>query len=123
MTTTLEILDRHLATFGGQDLEGVMSDYAPDAVMFFAGGQARGTAQLREAFTGMFAEWGKPGVRFELLSKIVDGANAVIHWNAQTADNLYQGACDAFYVRDGKIVSHFFSAHITQASARGATAS
>lgn len=91
----------------------MLAAYASDAILFHAGGAVKGTSELRDAFIGMFAEWGKPAVTFELVNKIVEGDSAVIHWNARTADNTYQGGSDAFRLKNGKIVSHFFSAHIT----------
>jgi len=118
MDVTTVVLERHKKTFGSQDMEGVMADYAPDAVMFSAGGPVKGTAALRSTFQTLFAEWGKPGVKFELVQQTVDGQNAVIYWNAETADNVYEAGMDAFVVRDGKIVSHFFSAKITPKAAK-----
>src|SRR5215831_14545326 len=38
---TKNVLDHHLACFGAGDLEGVLSDYAPDAVMFTPDGTRR----------------------------------------------------------------------------------
>jgi len=113
MTATNDVLDRHMATFGKQDMAGLMTDYAPDAVMFTPNGPVRGTEALRKGFEQLFAEWGKPGVTFTLKQRIVDGKNAYIFWDAETADNVYEGAMDAFVVEEGKISAHFFSGKIT----------
>jgi ketosteroid isomerase-like protein len=113
MSDTHGVLERHMQTFGAQDMEGVMADYAPDAVMYTAMGEVRGSAALRSVFEALFAEWSKPGVTFDLKRQIVDGENAAIYWDAETADNVYQGGVDAFVLRNGRIVSHFFSAKIT----------
>jgi ketosteroid isomerase-like protein len=113
MTITNEVLDRHMETFGKHDLAGVLADYAPDAVMFTPNGPVRGHDALRPAFEQFFAEWGKPGVSFTLKQRTVEGSHACIYWDAETADNLYEGAIDAFVVAGGKIVAHFFSGKIT----------
>jgi len=113
VTVTNEVLDRHMKTFGSQDVPGVLADYASDAVMFTPNGPVRGTDALRSTFEQLFAEWGKPGVTFTLKQRIVDGKNAYIFWDAETPDNLYEGAMDAFVVENGKIVAHFFSGKIT----------
>ena len=46
-----------MATFGKQDMAGVMADYAPDAVMFTPNGAVRGTEgptqRLRTAVRGV----------------------------------------------------------------------
>jgi ketosteroid isomerase-like protein len=117
MTVTNEVLDRHMKTFGSQDMAGVLADYAADAVMFTPNGPVRGTEELRKGFEQLFAEWAKPGVKFTLKQRIVDGKNAYIFWDAETADNLYEGAMDAFVVENGKIVAHFFSGKITPKAA------
>jgi len=102
-----------MATFGNRDMAGILADYAPDAVMFTPGGPIRGTEALRKGFEQLFAEWGKPGVKFTLNQRTVEGNNAYIFWDAETADNLYEGAMDAFVVEHGKITAHFFSGKIT----------
>jgi len=113
MSITDQVLDRHMATFGKQDLAGVLADYAPDAVMFTPNGPVRGLDALRRAFEQFFVEWGKPGVSFTLKQRMVEGAYACIYWDAETADNRYEGASDAFVVQDGKIAAHVFSGKIT----------
>ena len=112
-SSTAEVLARHQKTFGASDLEGVLADYAPDAVMFTPGGPVKGTDELRKTFQTLFAEWGKPGTTFEMKKETVDGKNAYMFWNAETGDNIYEAGQDAFVVENGKIVAHFFSAKIT----------
>ena len=111
--STADVLAHHQKTFGASDLDGVLEDYAPDAVMFTPGGPVKGTDALRKTFQTLFAEWGKPGVKFEMKQQTVEGAYAYMFWNAETADNLYEAGQDAFVVENGKIVAHFFSAKIT----------
>lgn len=111
--TTAEVLERHMKTFGAADLEGVMADYAPTAVMLTPGGPVTGTEALRKNFQAVLAEWSKPGTKFTLKQKTVEGEHAFIAWDAETADNVYEGAMDGFVVRDGKIVAHFFAGKIT----------
>jgi ketosteroid isomerase-like protein len=117
MSTTNEILDRHVATFGKQDMAGVLADYAADAVMFTPNGPVRGHGALRKVFERFFTEWSKPGVKFALKQRTVDGNHACIFWDAETAENLYEGAVDAFVICDGKIVAHILSGKITAKAA------
>jgi ketosteroid isomerase-like protein len=111
--STQEVLDHHSQTFGAHDIEGVLADYAPDAVMFTPAGPVKGTDALRNTFKGLFEEWSKPGFTFEMKQQTVDGDYAYLYWNAETADNTYEGAMDGFVVKDGKIVAHFFGGKIT----------
>jgi ketosteroid isomerase-like protein len=113
VATTTEVLKRHQRTFGASDLEGVLADYAADAVMFTPNGPIKGTEALRKTFQALFAEWGKPETKFELKQETVDGEHAYMAWSAETSDNVYEAGVDAFTVRGGKIVAHFFSARIT----------
>lgn len=116
-SATSAVLQRHMDTMGKHDLEGILADYADDAVMFSPAGMVKGKAALRPTFEQIVAEWAKPGVKFEMKQQLVDGANAYIHWNAETADTIYEGGQDAFVVQNGKIVAHFFSAKMTPKAA------
>jgi hypothetical protein len=85
MVSTKDVLDNHLKSFSKGDLEGILSDYAPEAVMFTPDGPLRG-----------------PG-----------GEYGYILWTAETADNVYEIATDTFVVRDGKITAQSFTGKIT----------
>jgi len=113
VSSTAEVLARHQKTFGASDVEGVLADYAPDAIMFTPTGPIKGTDALRKTFQTLLAEWGKPGTKFEMKQQTVEGPWAYTFWSAETADNVYEAGTDAFVVTNGKIVSHFFSAKIT----------
>lgn len=110
---TNDVLQRHKKTLSAGDLEGVLADYADDAVLFTPGGPVRGKAALRETFPAIVAEWSAPGVKFEMKQETVDGAYAYTHWNAETGQTVYEGGQDAFVVQNGKITAHFFSAKMT----------
>jgi hypothetical protein len=43
MSSTEQSLDRHLDCFGRADLDGIVADYSPAAVMFTPRGTAKGT--------------------------------------------------------------------------------
>ena len=103
MRSMTAVLDNHLKCFGERDLEGVLSDYAPDAVLFTAEGPLRGREAIRSLFTAMLAEFGKPGATFRMTQRFVEGDYAYILWTAETADNVYELGTDTFFVRDGKI--------------------
>ena len=113
MTSTKDVLDHHLKCFGEGDLTGILSDYAPGAVLFTPDGPLRGTDAIRPLFQAMFAEFGKPGAKFSMKQQAVEGDYAYILWTAETADNLYEVGTDTFVVRDGKIVAQSFAGKIT----------
>jgi ketosteroid isomerase-like protein len=113
MASTKDVVDHHLKCFGEGDLKGILSDYAPDAVLFTPDGPLRGTDAIRPLFQAMIAEFGKPGAVFSMKQQSVEGDYAYILWTAETADNVYEVGTDTFVVRHGKIVVQSFAGKIT----------
>ena len=113
MASTKDVLDHHLKCFGEGDLKGILSDYAPDAVLFTPDGPLRGGDAIRPLFQAMFAEFAKPGAAFRMQQQCVEGDYAYILWTAETADNVYEVGTDTFIVRDGKILAQSFTGKIT----------
>jgi|SRR5215470_14472184 len=112
MTSTKDVLDHHLSAFSTGDLTGILSDYAPEAVMFTRDGPLKGAEAMRPLFQALIDEFGKPGARFTLKRQSVEGDYAYIVWTAETADNVYEVATDTFVVRDGKIAAQSFTGKI-----------
>ena len=116
--STKEVLERHLKYFGDGDLAGLLSDYVPETVVFTpvgfggAGGAAKGAAALRSTFFIVLAEFAKPGTRFEMRQKVIEGDYAYVVWEAETAQNVYELGSDTFIVKDGKIVLQSIAAKI-----------
>jgi ketosteroid isomerase-like protein len=112
MTSTADVLDRHLSSFAARDVEALLSDYAPDAVVFVPTGTLRGAAQIKPLFQTLVAEFSKPGASFTMQQRSVEGDHAYIIWSAETAENSYEFATDTFVMRDGKIAVQSFAAKI-----------
>ena len=113
MASTKDVVDRHLESFGRLDLEGILSDYAPGAVLFTAKGPLRGTDAMRPFFQAMVEEFARPGSAFRLQQLFAEGDYAYMLWTGETADNVYELGTDTFVVRDGKIVVQSFAGKIT----------
>jgi ketosteroid isomerase-like protein len=113
MASTKDVLDHHLKCFDEGDVEGILSDYAPSAVMFTADGSLRGVDAIKPLFQAMVAEFGKPGATFTMKQQFVEGDYGYILWSAETADNVYELGTDTFVVQDGKIVAQSFTGKIT----------
>ena len=116
MASTKEVLDHHLKCFGEGDLKGILSDYAPGAILFTPDGPLRGADAMRPLFQALIAEFGKPGAVFRMKQQSLNGEYAYILWTAETADNVYEMATDTLVVRDGKIVAQSFTGKITPKS-------
>jgi ketosteroid isomerase-like protein len=112
MRSTHAVIDNHLKCFGDRDLEGILGDYAPEAVLFTPDGPLRGKDAIRPLFQALLAEFGRPGAAFTLKHLSVEGEGAYLLWTAETADNRYELATDTFVVRDGRIALQSFAARI-----------
>jgi ketosteroid isomerase-like protein len=111
-STTQQVVNHHLGAFFERDVDGILSDYAPDAVLFTANGLLRGVREIRPLFEAMVAEFEKPGAAFHLEAQSYDGDCAFILWKAETADNVYELGTDTFVVRNGKIAVQSFAGKI-----------
>lgn len=112
MLSTSEVLDRHLKSFAEYDLDGVLADYSPDAVLFTPTGPLKGPDAIKLLFQLLVSEFVKPGSSFTMQQRYIEGDHAYILWTAETADNWYEFATDTFVVRNGKIVAQSFAAKI-----------
>ena len=114
MFSTKDVLDRHLEFFGQGDLKGILSDFAPGAVLFTPDGPLRGADAIRPFFESLIAEFGKADSAFTMKHQSVEGDHAYILWTAETADKVYELGTDMFVIRDGKIVAQSFAGKITR---------
>ena len=112
MASTKDVLDHYVQCFGKGDLKGILSDYAPGAVLFTQNGPLRGTEAIKPLFEALVAEFGKPGATFRMKQQFVEGEYAYIVWTAETADNVYEVGTDTFVMRDGKILAQSFTSKV-----------
>jgi ketosteroid isomerase-like protein len=112
MKTTTDVLDHHRKCFAARDIDGLMADYAPDAVFFGSSGTLRGPEAIKPVFEQFFAEFAKPGVSFASKQLLIEGDYALTVWTAETADNLYEHASDTFVIQNGSIRLQAFTAKI-----------
>jgi ketosteroid isomerase-like protein len=108
-TSTQAVVNHHLQAFRAGDMNGVVADYAPHAVLIVPNGVLRGVDGIRPLFQAMIDEFAKPGATFDLQEQVVEGDVAFIRWVAETADNTYEIGTDTFIVRDGKILTQTFA--------------
>ena len=73
MPTTNDVLDQHLKSFYKNDLEGVLADYSPDAVLFIPGRPLKGPNAIKPFFQAFFSEFAKPGASLSMRERWVEG--------------------------------------------------
>jgi ketosteroid isomerase-like protein len=110
---TRSVLAHHLDCFAKGDLTGTMTDYTDESRFFTPDGLLRGREAIRRFFAGLFEEFAKPGMSFEMLKQEVCDDTAYIVWKAETADNHFEVGTDTFIVQDGKIVTQTFAGKIS----------
>ena len=107
-----KVLDRHLDCISRGDVEGIMSDYANDSVLFLPNGVLVGKDKIKAFFDGLIEEFSKPGMSFDLKVKEAEGKAAYIVWSATTQDNVYEYATDTFFIENEKITIQSFAAKV-----------
>jgi ketosteroid isomerase-like protein len=118
--STREVLERHLKCLADGDLPGFLADFSPEIVVFRplgfagAGGVAKGLTAIGPVFAALFAEFAKPGTRFEVRQQEIEGDYAYIVWDAETGDNFYEPGSDTYIIRNGKIVFQSFAGKIVR---------
>lgn len=110
---TRDVLTHHLDSFGKGDLAGTMTDYTDESTFFTPDGILRGSEAIRLFFAGLFEEFAKPGMSFEMLRQEVCGDTAYIVWTAETVDNRFEVGTDTFIVQNGKILTQTFAGKIS----------
>jgi SnoaL-like domain len=113
MTSTKEVIERHLRSFHDGDIERILEDYSPDAILFTPERLLKGRHDIRTLFQTLLADFAKPGGSDTLRTAMFEGDYAYIVWSAETADHVYELATDTFVVRDGKIVVQSFAAKLS----------
>ncbi len=99
--TPEEVFQHHAQALGAEDLEGIVSDYADDAVFISPDGVRRGKDGVREAFTKLLGD--VPGAAWELPTQIYEGDVLFLEWKATSERTRVEDGIDTFVFRDGLI--------------------
>src|SRR3954467_6339590 len=82
------------------DIDGIVSDYADDAVFITPSGVLRGRDGIREAFTNLLGD--VPDAEWQVPTQVFEGDVLLIEWTARAAETFAEGV-DTFVFRDGEI--------------------
>jgi len=106
-------LDHHLESFGKGDIDAILADYTNESVLCTAGGIVRGREDIRQIFEHLLSEMFPPGnTEFEMLCRFVEGEVAYIVWSAESEKFKFHMGTDTFLIRDGKILTQTYAAHM-----------
>jgi len=112
MRSAAEVLAHHLKCFADRDMDGTLSDYSADALLFSVDGAVRGHDAIRAVFEKLFREFSKPGASITSKLRLVEGDYVYLVWTAETPNNSYELASDTFVIRNGSIHMQAFTAKI-----------
>jgi ketosteroid isomerase-like protein len=99
--TPQEIFAHHVEALGDGDLEGIVADYAEDAVFISPAGVLRGPGGIRAAFTQLLAD--VPNADWTLKTQIFEGDVLFLEWAADAGATFADDGIDTFVFRDGLI--------------------
>ena len=99
--TPEEVFAHHAQALGAGDLDGIVADYADDAVFITPAGVKRGKDGIREAFTQLLAD--VPNAAWELKTQIYEGDVLFLEWAAVSSATKAEDGIDTFIFRDGLI--------------------
>ena len=105
-----KVLDHHVANMRAGDLEGVLSDYAPDAVVVVPPGLANASGvfvgpETRKLFSVLTDKDNLPGIKTMQTRYENAGADTtVMHWVQFKGTPKQVTGHDVFVVRGGKVV-------------------
>lgn len=95
-----EIFDHHGQALGAEDLEGVVADYAEDAILIVQGDIYRGKDGARAVFTQLLKD--VPQATWSLRT-VFAGDVLYLEWKADSAARHVDDGIDTFIFSDGQI--------------------
>jgi hypothetical protein len=99
--TPQEVFQHHAEALGAEDLDGIVSDYADDALFITPDGVRRGKDGVRDGFVKLLSDL--PGASWELPTQIYEDDVLLLEWKAESDKTKADDGIDTFIFRDGLI--------------------
>ncbi len=99
--TPQEVFQHHAEALGAEDLDGIVSDYADDALFITPEGVRRGKDGVREGFVKLLGDL--PGASWELPTQIYEDDVLLLEWKAESDKAKADDGIDTFIFLDGLI--------------------
>ena len=99
--TPQEIFGHHATALMAGDVDGIVEDYADDALFITSEGVLRGKDGVRKGFEGLLAQM--PDATWDVPVQIFEGDVLFITWSATSAKARVTDGVDTFVFRDGMI--------------------
>lgn len=99
--TPEEVFQHHAEVLVAGDLEGIVSDYADDAIFITPDGVQLGKDGVRQGFVKLLGDL--PNANWEVPTTLFEDDILLIEWNAESANTMADDGIDTFVFRDGLI--------------------
>ncbi len=99
--TPQEIFAHHAEVLVAGDVNGIVEDYADDAVFITPDGVKHGKQGVREAFTALLADL--PNAEWNVPTQIFEGDVLFIEWSAVSSATRAMDGVDTFVFSGGQI--------------------
>jgi hypothetical protein len=99
--TPQEVFEHHGEALTSEDLDGIVADYADDAIVITPDGVRRGKDGVREVFVKLLGDL--PGAKWELPTMIFEDDILLLEWKAESEKVKADDGIDTFVFRDGMI--------------------
>lgn len=99
--TPQEVFQHHAEVLIAGDLDGIISDYADDALFITPDGVKHGKDGVREGFVKLLSD--VPQADWEVPTQIFEDDVLFIEWKAVSENAKVEDGIDTFVFRDGMI--------------------
>jgi ketosteroid isomerase-like protein len=99
--TPQEVFQHHAEVLIAGDIDGIVSDYADDAVFITPAGALHGKDGVRQGFEKLLAD--VPNADWDVPTQIFEGDVLFIEWSARSQSTYVEDGIDTFVFADGLI--------------------
>jgi len=99
--TPQEIFEHHGQALTAGDLDGIVSDYADDAIFITPAGVLLGKDGVRQGFVKLLGDL--PSAQWELPTILFQDDILLLEWKAESEATKAEDGIDTFVFRDGLI--------------------